>query len=402
MDVPAAARIRADRVRAAFSALPPITHVGQAAIFAALAPSDPIWAGLAGLSVLAVVWFGGAELVRRSGRTWLSTWMGWAEVLGHSTVLHLAIGPNAWFRVYPVVLSIASLGLFRADEPRSRAAGFVIALAVAALEAALPTPPWLVADPRFVELMGALNALTAVVCTLVFVVVLVGATERAEVDAEREHARAEDLLRNLLPASVAERLKREPGRLAQSVPDVTVLFADLVGFTPMAAVRSAPEVVAVLDQTFTRFDAVVAAHGLCKIKTIGDAYLAVAGLPDPHPDGPAAAAAVALALVDEVARLSRELGVDLRLRVGLHTGPVVAGVIGSHRRAYDLWGDSVNVASRMESHGEPGRVHVTAATADRLRGRFAVRERGAIEVKGRGPMQTFWVEPITRPPASTP
>jgi adenylate cyclase len=391
MAVPAAARKRTDLLRLVFAVVPPLTHVGQAGLFFSLA--DPRLTPLGWLSVAALGWFAGCWALRWRGHPWLAAWGTWLEVLGHSAVLHLAFGAGAWLAAYPLVLSAASLALFPSDEARSRRAAFALALGAGLAEVALPVVPWIAIDPLALRAYGALNGATAVACGLVFVLAMVGATERAEAEAEVEHARAESLLRNVLPPSVADRLKRHPEGLADAVDDVTVLFADLVGFTPMAASRPAAEVVAVLDRAFSRFDAIVAAHGLEKIKTIGDAYLAVAGLPDPHPDGPAAAASAALALVESTRELSAELGVDLRLRVGLHTGPVVAGVIGTARKAYDLWGDTVNTASRMESHGEPGRVHVTAETAARLRGRFPLTARGAVAVKGKGELQTWWVEP---------
>ena len=197
---------------------------------------------------------------------------------------------------------------------------------------------------------------------------------------------------NVLPEPIAERLKRREGVIADQHADVTVLFADLVGFTEMSADMDPSTLVGLLDDIFSTFDALADAEGLEKIKTIGDAYMVAGGRPAPRPDHPEAVARVALAMRDEVAVISpRVLAGSLSIRIGMDTGPVVAGVIGRRKFIYDLWGDAVNTASRMESHGLPGRVQVTARAATRLEGSFELEPRGTIEVKGKGPMETCWV-----------
>jgi guanylate cyclase len=204
-----------------------------------------------------------------------------------------------------------------------------------------------------------------------------------------ERARSERLLLNILPAPIAERLKASEESIAEHSDGVTVLFADIVGFTPLSTRKMPHELVEFLNRIFSEFDALADAHGLEKIKTIGDAYMAVAGLPQPWPDHAARAARMALAMCDAAARLSAETGEKLALRIGLHSGPVVAGVIGSRKFTYDMWGDRVNTASRMESHGLPGAIHCTEATAMLLRGEFQLQPRGAVEIKGKGEMCTF-------------
>jgi guanylate cyclase len=211
----------------------------------------------------------------------------------------------------------------------------------------------------------------------------------SRIDAEK--ARSERLLLNVLPASIAERLKRDAGTIADRYDDATVLFTDIVGFTPLAAKLEAREVVLLLDEVFTAFDEIAASHGLEKIKTIGDAYMMVGGVPDPCPDHAERVADAALAMRDFLLRFSAERGLELSMRIGVHTGTLVAGVIGKKKFAYDLWGDTVNTASRMESHGAPGKVHVSAATAARLDGKFELEERGPLSVKGKGEMTTFWL-----------
>jgi adenylate cyclase len=199
----------------------------------------------------------------------------------------------------------------------------------------------------------------------------------------------EALLHNILPRSIAARLKSSRERIAEHAEQVTVLFADIVGFTPLSAGKRPDELVALLDRVFTEFDGLATRHGLEKIKTVGDAYMAVAGLPQSQPDHAVRGARMALAMIERVRAVAGETGEPLQLRVGLHSGPVVAGVIGRSKFSYDLWGDTVNTASRMESSGLPGAVQCTPATAALLGGEFAPRPRGAIEVKGKGTMETY-------------
>ncbi len=217
--------------------------------------------------------------------------------------------------------------------------------------------------------------------------------EREHARASAEQARADGLLRNILPGCIADLLLSQPGTIAKRHEDITVLFADIVGFTPMSAALSAEEVVTRLDDIFTRFDQLCDQHGVEKIKTIGDAYMAAGGVPTARDDHAQAVAAVALDMISAVDAVNARLGTTLQLRIGLHTGPLVAGVIGERKFIYDLWGDTVNTASRMESHGVPGRVHVSEETATRLRSAFQVTPRGHIEVKGKGAMPTYFVDP---------
>jgi class 3 adenylate cyclase len=200
---------------------------------------------------------------------------------------------------------------------------------------------------------------------------------------------SEGLLLNVLPKSIAERLKRGEGTIAETYDDVTVLFADVVGFTPFVE-RTAPErVVQVLDEIFSAFDGLALEHGLEKIKTIGDAYLVVGGLPERRPDHAEAIADLALKMQAALGRLCESLALDLSIRIGINSGPVIAGVIGRHKFIYDLWGDTVNIASRMESHGVPGAIQVSQATYERLRDAFSFDYRGLIDVKGKGQMAAY-------------
>ena len=210
---------------------------------------------------------------------------------------------------------------------------------------------------------------------------------RRLLDAER--ARSEALLLNVLPAPIAARLKAGEEPIADGHDEVTVLFADVVDFTGVSNRASPGEVVRVLNAVFSDLDALAAQHGLEKIKTIGDAYMVVGGLPEPRPDHAAAVAEMALDIQRVLAGRRGPTGDPLRVRIGINTGPVVAGVIGTAKFAYDLWGDAVNTASRMESLGVPGAIQVTQATYDRLCDRYELVERGPIDVKGKGLMPAY-------------
>jgi class 3 adenylate cyclase len=219
---------------------------------------------------------------------------------------------------------------------------------------------------------------------------------------ERERDRADNLLYNVLPATIADRLKLDPARIAEHFNEVTVLFGDIAGFTPMSAEMSPQDLVATLDEVFTAFDDIAQRHGLEKIKTIGDAYMAVGGVPTPRADHAQSVARMALEMRDLVAQRRFVGARQLRMRIGIHTGPAVAGVIGRKKFIYDLWGDTVNTASRMESHGEPGEIQLTDATRAALGDGWVLEERGVSEIKGKGPMRTWWLKgpAATRPSRS--
>ena len=206
---------------------------------------------------------------------------------------------------------------------------------------------------------------------------------------EKEQARSEALLLNVLPAPVAARLKREEGIIADYHAAVTVLFADIAGFTPLAERLPPSEVVALLDRVFARWDALALSHGVEKIKTIGDAYMVAAGVPIARDDHVEAIAEVALAMRPAAEHCAAETGLPFEVRIGIDTGPVVAGVIGRAKFTYDLWGDTVNTASRMESHAPPGTIQVTQRVYERLRHAYALRSRGVIDVKGKGPLHAY-------------
>ncbi|HKW72272.1 MAG TPA: adenylate/guanylate cyclase domain-containing protein [Candidatus Dormibacteraeota bacterium] len=208
--------------------------------------------------------------------------------------------------------------------------------------------------------------------------------------------RSERLLLNVLPEPIAARLRRGEEPIADHYDEISVLFADLAGFTVRSAEETPAETVAVLNEVFSVFDEVVRRYRLEKIRTIGDSYMVAAGAPVARPDHAHAICAMALDLQREVARLNAKHGWDLSFRIGINSGPAVAGIVGREKFHYDLWGDTVNIASRMESHGIPDQIQVTEAVYERVKNEFAFEQRGLIDVKGKGPMLTYllkgWAE----------
>jgi len=204
-----------------------------------------------------------------------------------------------------------------------------------------------------------------------------------------EQEKSQRLLLNILPEPIADRLKKGEKGIVNRFPEVTVLFADIVGFTALSSKIAPEDLVHFLNEIFSSFDRLAAVHGLEKIKTIGDAYMAVGGLPTPRPDHVEAVAEMALDMQKEIVRFNSKNSTTLTIRVGLQTGPVIAGIIGEKKFIYDLWGDTVNTASRMESHGLPGAVQVTDFVYERLKDRYRFEKRGSIHVKGKGEMTTF-------------
>jgi class 3 adenylate cyclase len=282
--------------------------------------------------------------------------------------------------------------------------GFTSPLGAMLFVGAAQAVPWFVTFVGLVVVSGAIDPALASgaphipsgVVVAFFVLNIVGVTTTAYVllqyfmrARDREQAKSERLLLNVLPAPVAARLKQDDGIIADACPEVTVLFADIVGFTPLSERLAATELVAVLDRVFARWDQLAARHGVEKIKTIGDAYMVAAGIPVPRVDHAEAIAEMALAMGPEVARVAIETGLPLQVRIGIDTGPVVAGVIGRAKFIYDLWGDTVNTASRMESHAPPGTIQVTHRSYERLREHYELQPRSPIDVKGKGRMRSY-------------
>jgi guanylate cyclase len=285
---------------------------------------------------------------------------------------------------------VAPLGALVFYGPRQAVGWFAAFAALIVVSAAIdhrlpepepPLPSWLLLT------FFALNVLGPAVTTFALLEYFVRSRDRAYRLLAVEQERSERLLLSIFPRPIAERLKVSQGVIAERSDEVSVLFADITGFTPIAERLPPEEVVALLDEIFSAFDELVAAHGLEKIKTIGDGYMAAAGIPTPRADHAEAAARAALAMRETLAALPA--GEGLSLRVGIDSGPAVAGVIGRSKLGYDLWGDTVNTASRMESHAPPGAIQVTERTRRRLGDGFVLEERPRVAVKGKGEMTTY-------------
>jgi adenylate cyclase len=283
-----------------------------------------------------------------------------------------------WAFLVPVYATLA-LG------PRRATAWFVVFLAVLVTVVAVdPLVHHALSPPPYAEQLLSYLFNVGVPGAIVFFLF-----RYTDLRRRQAQARSDELLSNALPASIAERMKHGEQHIAEAYPETTILFADLVGFTPWAQRTDPDRVVRVLDDLFSRFDELAAGCGMEKIKTIGDSYMAVAGAPQPNAYHAQAALTLALGILEAVADAHERLDLPLEVRVGLASGPVVAGVIGQQRILFDLWGDTVNIASRMESSGVPGRIQVAASTHALLGDGYSFEARDEVEVKGLGRMTTF-------------
>jgi adenylate cyclase len=297
---------------------------------------------------------------------------------------------------YLYYLTAAALGVLYVGTERTLIAAVLTAVAAAliiAVHAAIPHSTGMLADSVLLYTNFAVNAVAS--AAIVFAVVHYAVREiaRAEATAEREHQRSDSLLVNILPPRVAARLKdRADAEIADAYAEASVLFADMAGFTARAGDTEPRALVRFLNEVFSRLDALVERHGLEKIKTTGDAYMVVSGVPEPRADHAEALAELALDMRDALAGLVDPKGRAVPVRIGLASGPVVAGVVGTKKFFYDVWGDAVNVAARMEQTGEAGRIQVSPEAHERLEGAFALAERGVVEVRGKGTMRTWFLE----------
>ncbi len=229
--------------------------------------------------------------------------------------------------------------------------------------------------------------------TIVFTLLAIFAKQRQDALTALRSAqeRAESLLLNILPRSIADRLQAQPQTIADQFGAASILFADVADFTPRAEGLPPAEVVGVLDRLFSHFDALAERYAVEKIKTIGDCYMVAAGVPTPRPDHARVLAQMALDMLEATGSQGAIGDLGFELRIGINSGPVVAGVIGRKRFLYDLWGDAVNTASRMESHGTPGRIQITRATHELISAEFMCESRGMVSVKGKGDMETWYL-----------
>jgi class 3 adenylate cyclase len=338
--------------------------------------------GFIALIVWSRWWRSGHRYVQwiASGATVFYAWCAVAGALSTAA-------PREYARVATVLLVLALVGVtrvrFRAAMIAATATSIPVAYVLFARRAS-----W---DGFLLESLG-LVAFATLSLTVAF------ALERskrvaflAQRELTEERQRSDDLLHNILPEPIAQRLRENPTAIAESADEATVLFADIVGFTPFSSDLPPDQVVELLDLLFGKFDDLCAERRIEKVKTIGDAYMAVAGIPRPDPDHAASIVELAFDMQRAATAIAPLWPTDLRLRIGISSGPVVAGVIGHRRFAYDLWGDTVNTASRMESHGLPNRIQVSESTYELLKDRYAFGEPQEMEIKGKGQMRTYFL-----------
>lgn len=249
--------------------------------------------------------------------------------------------------------------------------------------------PFLVLSPEKVKVASLITDIAFAFILIGFAFYIHNTFQKTELYVQMEHEKSEKLLQNILPLSIIKKLRENPDTIAERFEDCTVLFSDIVGFTQMSKSMPAVSVVSLLNEIFSRFDDLAEKHNLEKIKTIGDAYMVVGGLPEPDEKHAENVAAFALEMLDVIRDYRQKNNIPLELRIGINSGAAVAGVIGKKKFIYDLWGDSVNTASRMESHGLPGQIQVSESTYTLIKDLFEFEDRGKMEVKGLGLVQSY-------------
>lgn len=365
-----------------------LLHAALVAIYAAL--NLPV---LALVNIVSVLIFVSAALVVRSGRHYWGTAIVVAEVALHVPIVSVLIGLHAGYLIFNYVVAMAAALVYPRYERRERVGIIAYAFFSSLLVIFLmrQRAPIIALTPTQLELVFYLIAITSFLALVGFSHYFVSVSNRAEGRVERELARSENLLLNILPYPIAQRLKTNPGTIADTFDSVTVLFADIVGFTKLSTSCSSAAIVDLLNDIFSTFDRIAEQHGLEKIKTIGDAYMVVGGIPVSTEDHALKVTRMGLAMIEAIETSRAQEFAPIAIRIGIHSGPVIAGVIGEKKFAYDLWGDTVNTASRMESHGAPGFVQVSAATQKLIADFFDFEPRGHIDVKGKGAVETFYV-----------
>ena len=319
-------------------------------------------------------------------------WFALAATIFLSTY-QVLMGTESRWDVFLVVCVFLQCLMFPAAQRRWMVAVMIFTgICFFAVDFALQVPPKglmpnLSADYWTMEMTG--NLAGFLFCGIAMGSVAFQVINRAERNLAIERDRSDRLLTNILPVPIAERLKQSHDLIADDFDETTVLFADIVGFTQYTETVSPQQLIELLNSVFTQFDDLSQKHRAEKIKTIGDAYMAVAGVPIRSPNHAEQMAAMALDMQQVIDQHNRDTGQSLQIRIGLHSGPVVAGVIGKQKFAYDLWGDTVNTAARMESHGVPGEIQVTPATHVLLEPSFRFEERGLIDIKSKGLIQVF-------------
>jgi adenylate cyclase len=313
-----------------------------------------------------------------------------AVVYPASFVLCFLLGTDTGIQLQFLAYAAGAVLIFGVDHVTLPVLANACALAcIVALEIFAPADGGLLSEPVMLGgFVAAVTAPTVIISAIVFFAVREAA--RAEAIAEFEYDRSETLLTNMLPAVVADRLKSQTSEvIADRYDEASILFADMAGFTAGASQTSPADLVKFLNEVFTAFDRLVERHGLEKIKTTGDNYMVVSGVPVARSDHAAALVRLGIEMLDAAGHMQDSNGRNVAIRIGIASGPVVAGVVGTKKFFYDVWGDAVNVASRMESTGMPGRIQVSPETYDEVKHQFAFESRGPIDVKGKGIMTTW-------------
>jgi adenylate cyclase len=364
------------------------THVFYAGVLVVTVPR--LW-WLAVANIVAASLYTGIPLLHRFGRLAAPVAL---IVLFNGTVFVFIwlIGTDAGVQLY-LLVGAALAALYYGSEHAAFAAasGVLAATLIVVAMLTVPHDTGLLPQGLFVASLMT-NAVVSVAILVLVVSYALGEVARAEAAAEREYARSERLLDNILPRPIALRLKGESSEIiADRHDEASILFADMAGFTARAGDTSPDELVQFLNRVFSELDRLVERHGLEKIKTTGDAYMVVSGVPTARPDHARALALLALEMREAAADWRDPRGRAVPIRMGLSSGPVVAGVVGTRKFFYDVWGDAVNVAARMETTGSEGKIQVSQDIHERLRDEFELEARGEIEVKGKGRMQTWFL-----------
>jgi adenylate cyclase len=352
--------------------------------------------GLTTLSLVNIgsvaIWIFNIALIRGRGAVLTAVVIGSLEVLGHQFLAIYYFGWGYGFQYF--LLVIVAFAFMMNFRNMVIPVSLFIACLISFLWYYYSVQYWLPhndADPAIRETFLMANVTTAFTILAIMSYVYSEAARKAEAKLELEQQKSEKLLLNILPASIAERLKESTSIIADHFESTTVLFADIVGFTALAERISPTEVVTRLNRIFCAFDDLADRYRLEKIKTIGDAYMVAGGFPDQRDGHANDVSSMALDMLAAIEAGNRTGEQPMSIRIGIHTGPAVAGVIGVKKFVYDVWGDTVNTASRMESSGLPGRIQLSQQTALLLDADFDVQERGKVEVKGKGCMTTYWL-----------
>ncbi len=382
--------LRQRRTLNVVSALIPLSGISYASLYL-LTDVQGLWPAAASVSLFCLFLF----WPMIAARSELAAWMfGATTAVIVQALLVWLLGRDSGLHLYFLSIPVIAIVCFG-----TRPIGGLVGLAVVCAGAMAFAELLLIGPAPFIRVDDSLlNFLQisafAVVTGFVTLGVFVGFlhADTAERALEVEYARSEDLLYSLLPRQIAGRLKAEPNTtIADSLPNVAIVFADIANFTPLSAKLDPRKVVDLLNGVFTEFDSLADKHELEKIKTIGDAYMVAAGMPNSCGDPAHRAAEMALDMLDVARASSTVVPEGFEIRIGLHVGPVVAGVIGNRKLFYDVWGETVNTASRMESYSAPGRILITPAAREQLGDDFAFEPRGEIEVKGIGIVDTWWL-----------